>query len=168
MQVDAFVTGCTCIFVVAGILVWRMDTANRWIAGIIGAGVAVATVQYPCRLALPVNAAVTRSAYVTVRTGSRDVGVHTTLEWKADVHCARVVIVAIHRADAFALKIDTLVSRGARVAVVTFLLVRGKDTAYCGIAGIVRARVVIDAVQGAKCLALSVCASVTGRTGVAV
>ena len=115
----AVVPVSTWIAVIALAISGRVLTSTLVVAQVISAGIAVVAVECEPGLAHPVLAEIVEGAWIAVSTRDINVLVLASAVGQTEVFGARVVIVAIYAARAYALAITALVICGARVEVVT-------------------------------------------------
>lgn len=142
-----------------------MDTSDRWLADIIGAGVEIVAVELPLGQADSPDAIIAHSAEVQIITGS-DPGLMTTGTLQAaGIRGAGVPIVTVLEAARGAGAIEAAISLGAGVAVITCTGDRLMPAARVQVADIPGAGISVIAGQLALAKANPLAADISGGAG---
>lgn len=166
--IKALVSFGAWILVVAGGVIWRMSTKAGLIARVVGAWIAVVTVNRWPGDAFPVSTLIVHGAGVAVIAGNGVVLVGTPSVRLTEVVGAWIAVTTIELPRSGASTVLALVIRGAGVAVVARGRVRSVNATRGWFAGIIGAGVGIATGQGCSRGTIAICAHIAHGTGVTV
>jgi hypothetical protein len=158
----------TGIAIVAADGVGRVDTPDLRVAGIVGTGVAIITIQGVRRSTDSLGTLVTRSADVVVEALLFVVEMGTPGLWLARVVGAGIAVIAVELAGSRTLATTAQVLWSTRIAVIAGQLIEGRLTTAVGGTGIGGANVVVVAIQRGTGDTFALGAEVIHGTGIAV
>jgi hypothetical protein len=162
------VTGSADIAIIARGLVEQMEAPGLGIAGIIGTGILVVAGQQARREALCVTAVVTQGTSVAVVALPRHGLMETPPCGRTTIGSTLVTVVAHQRVASHTGPINTTITDGTGISILAASRIGSMHTTALGVAGIIRADIVIGTVQSNATGAQAILTGITNSAWIGI